>query len=305
MTETAEAEAVYSAIEEAARLVDVPCSREKVLPFLTAYGDALPQSVIAFRVATGERRAGELDCRFTMLPRDADPHDTAVAHGLAVKTDHPVDALLADIRARFPVDCYGIDFGVVGGFKKSWSFFPPDDMQHMAQLAELPSAPESLKANLDFFARHGLDDKGSLIGIDHKNRTMNVYFGEVPAECFETKNILSILHELDMPDPSERMMRLGEVAFGIYTTLSWDSPKVERITFAVMTPDPTALPVSLEPRIEQFVKSAPTKVGADDRKFVYAVTVGPDGEYNKLQSYYQWQPRIMNLMLLESGDDDA
>jgi hypothetical protein len=257
--------------------------------------------VIAFRVATGERRAGELDCRFTMLPRDVDPLDLAVSEGLAEKTDHPVGSLLSDIRERFPVDCYGIDFGVVGGFKKTWSFFSPDDLQDLAKLADIPSMPRSVGENVPFFARHGLDDKVSLIGIDHKNRTVNMYFGEPPAEVFERETVRSMLREHGLPEPSEQMLSLGEVAFGIYTTLSWDSPKVERLTLAVMTPDPTALPVPLEPAVERFVKTAPSTVDAADRRYVYAVTSSPKGEYNKLQSYYQWRPRMLNLMLLDDS----
>jgi hypothetical protein len=304
MSGTAELAGLYSAIEESARLLDVACSRDKVWPILTAYGDALAQAVIAFRVATGARRAGELDCRLTMLPKDVDPYALALSNGLTAETDHPVGALLSDIQGRCPIDCYGIDFGVVGGFKKTWSFFPPDDLQGLSRLADIPSMPRSLAENVSFFARHGLDDKASLIGIDYQHRTVNVYFGEPPAECFEPKTILSMLREIELPDPSEQMLKLGQKAFGIYVTLSWDSSKIERICFAVMTPDPMALPARLEPKIEQFVRSVPYAASAADRKFVYAVTSSTGGEYYKLQSYYQWRPRMLNLMLLSDSIED-
>jgi Aromatic prenyltransferase Orf2 len=298
MSGTAELAVIYSAIEESARLVDAACAPDEVWPILTAYGDALAQAVIAFRVATGARRAGELDCRFTMLPRDVDPYARALASGLSTATDHPVGALLSAIRERFPIDCYGIDFGVADGFKKTWSFFPPDELQELPRLAAIPAMPRSLAENGDFFARRGLADKVSLIGIDYPQRTVNVYFGTPPAECFEPANIRSILHEAGLPDPSERLLALGAKAFGIYATLSWDSAQIERITFAVMTPDPTALPTRLDPKIEQFVRRAPYTYDAADRRFVYAVTASTDGEYDKLQSYYQWRPQLLNLMLL-------
>jgi hypothetical protein len=298
MSGTAELAEVYSAIEESARLVDVACSREKVWPILTAYGEALAHAVVAFRVATGVRRAGELDCRFTMLPRAVDPYAVALSHGLVAPTDHPVGALLGELSERFPVDCYGIDFGVVEGFTKTWSFLPPDDMQRMSDLARLPSAPGCLAANLDFFTRWDLEDKASLIGIDYPSRTANVYFGEVPADCFRPGAILAMLRELDLPDPSGQLVALGEQAFGIYVTLGWDSPAVRRITFAAMTPDPTALPVRLDPRIERFVREAPSRTDPADRRFVYAVTSSRAGEYHKLQSYYRWRPRMLDLMLL-------
>ena len=301
MSGTAGLADLYSAIEEAARLLDSACSRDKVWPIMTAYGDSLAQAVIAFRVATGTRNAGDLDCRFTMLPKDVDPYVVALSNGLATATGHPVDDLLSDIRERFPVDCYGIDFGVVGGFKKTWSFFPPDDLQKLSQLADIPSMPRSLAENVDFFARHDLEDKASLIGIDYRHRTLNIYFGEPPAECFEPKTVISMLREIGLPDPSEQMLRLGQEAFGIYVTLSWDSLTVQRLCLAVMTQDPTSLSTRLDPKIEHFAKNAPC--AAADRRFVYAVTSSPDGEYNKLQSYYQWRPQMLNLMLLSDSTE--
>ena len=37
-----------------------------------------------------------------------------------------------------------------------------------------------------------------------------------------------------------------------------------------------------------------------DRKFVYAVSSAREGEYYKLQSYYQWRARILHRMRLEN-----
>lgn len=303
MTETAEVAALYSAIEEAARLLDVPCSRDTVWPILTAYGDVLAQAVVAFRVATGEPRAGELDCRFMMLPKDVDPFARATATRLVTATAHPADQLLAELRVGFPVGSYGIDFGVVGGFKKTWSFFPPDDMQRLSALAGVPAMPRGLAENLDFFTRYGLEDKGSLIGIDHKSKTINVYFGTPPAECFQPATITSMLRELGLPAPSEQLLRLGEQAFGIYVTLGWDSPRVERICFAAMTPDPLGLGVPIESRIERFVHHAPHD--PTDRRFVYAIASSATGEYHKLQSYLRWRPRMLNVMLLSDSVEET
>jgi 6-linalyl-2-O,3-dimethylflaviolin/7-geranyloxy-5-hydroxy-2-methoxy-3-methylnaphthalene-1,4-dione synthase len=284
MSRTVELADLYSAIEESARLLDVACSRDKVWPILTTYGDTLPLSkdALMFRVATGARHAGELDCRITMLPKDIDPYGLALSNGLTTKTDHPVGVLLSDIQGRCPIDSYGIDFGVVGGFTKIWSFFPADDKQGLSMLADIPSMPRSLAENGSLFARHGLGDKSSLIGIDYQHKTMNVYFTGLPAECREPKTILSMLREIELPNPSEQMLKLGQKAFAIYFTLNWDSSKIERICFAVMTPDPMTLPVRLEPKIEQFVRNVPH--GAD-HSFVYGAVASPDGEYYKLSHH--------------------
>ncbi|WP_328499769.1 aromatic prenyltransferase [Streptomyces sp. NBC_00457] len=303
MSESAELADLYSVIEESARLANVTCSSDKVWPIMTAYGDMLAQSVIAFRVATGARNAGDFECRFTMLPKELDPYAVALSNGLIAETGHPVGSLLGEIHRNFPIGSCGIDFGVVGGFKKTWSFFPTGGVQSLSELAGLPSMPRSLSENLDFFTRHGLADIVTLIGIDYSHRSVNLYFGRIPAECFEPDGMRSILREIGMPDPSERMLQLGGQGFGIYTTLSWDSPKIERITYAAMTTDPMTLPVQIEPEIKQFVEKAPYSTA--DRQFVYAITASPNGEYHKLQSYYQWQPGVQHFLLASDPGADA
>lgn len=300
MSGTVELAELSAAIEQSARLLDVPFSRDRVEPILAAYGsgEALAGAVIAFRVATGARHVGDLDCRFIMLPKETDPYETAVSRRLLPETDHPAGDLVADLRAGFPIDSHGIDFGVVGGVKKTWTFFPADRMQRLTDLAGLASMPAGIGAHADFFARYDLADKASLIGIDHPHRTVNVYFGTPPAACFEPATIRSMLRGLGLPEPSAQLLALGEQAFGIYVTLGWDSPGVDRVTYAVMTPDPLALPVPVAPRIERFVTGAPYAGASADRRFVYAITASTGGEYQKLQSYYRWRPRMLDVMLL-------
>jgi len=299
MSGTAALVDLYSALEETARRLDVPCSRDKVWPILTTYEDAIPEAVIAFRVATGARQAGEFNCHFMMLPGDVDPYALALSNDLTPKTDHPVGTLLAEIDERCPIDSHGIDFGVVGGFKKAWSIFPADDLQRLSTFAGLPSMPRSLAGHAEFFARYDLADRASLIGFDYGHKTVNVYFGTPSAEFLEPKNILSMIHDLGLPEPSERMLRLGQEAFGVYVTLSWDSSKIERFCFSIMTPDPMALPARLDPRIEQFARIVP--YNAAGSKLVYAAISATEGEFYKIQSYYQWQSRTLSLMRLSDS----
>jgi 6-linalyl-2-O,3-dimethylflaviolin/7-geranyloxy-5-hydroxy-2-methoxy-3-methylnaphthalene-1,4-dione synthase len=291
-------ESLYAAIEQSARVLEVPCSRDKVMPILTVYGKSLAQAVIAFRVATGQDHSGELDTRFT-VPLDVDPYALAVANGLLPPTDHPVGELLADVRAHCPIDSYGVDFGVVGGFKKIWLVLPRGELQEVSKLAGIASMPRSLGESLDFFARYGLGDTVGLLGIDYRKKTVNVYFGEPPAEGLAAETVRSMLREVDQAEPSAQMLELGQKAFGIYVTLNWDSPKVERICFAVATADPTELSVPLDPTIERFVQHV--RQSEVNSRFVYAVASQPDGEYYKLQSYYRWQPEVLDIMQLSDG----
>ncbi|WP_020673231.1 aromatic prenyltransferase [Amycolatopsis nigrescens] len=292
MSENAELERIYSVIEETAQLVDVACSRAKVWPVLTTFGDTLAQAAIAFRVATGARYVGELDCRFS-IRMDVDPYSTALSNGLTEETDHPIGALLSEIHDRFPIETLGVDFGVVGGFRKIYAFFPGEDLQSLSKAADMPSMPRSLAGNLDFFTRYGLSERVTGISIDYPSRTTNVYFGWTPADRFDTKTVLSMLRDLELPDPSEQMLTVAKEAFGMYLTLSWDSPKILRFCFPMPTPDPTTLPVQLEPKIEQFTRGVSR--GSAMGKYVYAATSTPDGEYYKLSSYYQWRPQVIDL----------
>ncbi|WP_049575632.1 aromatic prenyltransferase [Streptomyces sp. SBT349] len=301
MTGTGELEGLYSDIAQAAELLDVPCSREKVWPILTAYADDLPpQAQIAFRVATN---AAGLDCRFASLPPDIDPYAIALSNGLTEETDHPVGTLLSDIQERFPLDYHGIDFGVVGGFKKTWTFFPLTNLQKVAELAKVPSMPRSLGENLDFYTRFGLDDKVSLIGIDYPSKTLNTYFLGSPAESRQPEAVRSMLSEFGLPEPSEQMLKLAQQATGYYTTLSWESSKIERITFAVVVPDLEALPdrVDVDPKIEKFARNGPYTYAPAERKGIYGVTSSPRGEYYKLQAWYQLTPHMLKMLSPDSS----
>lgn len=300
---TTESAELYSAIEESARLLGVTCSADRVRQVLTTYEDALPHAVICFRVATDERHAGELNCHLMMLPKDVDPYALALSDGLIEATDHPVGGLLADIAQRCPIDSYGIDFGVVSGFQKAWAIFPGDRMQQLSTLAEIPAMPSSLAGNLSFFTDRGVEGNACLVGIDYARRTANVYFGELPDECLEPDAVRSMHRDIGLPEPSERMLTLARQAFGFYTTLSWDSSRIERISFSVMTPDPLALPIEFDPTIEHFVRTVP--YGTDGPKIVYAAMTASGEEYCKLQTYYRWRPRILSFMQLADSDGGA
>ncbi|MFR9770855.1 aromatic prenyltransferase [Nocardia sp. SC052] len=293
-TTESELEDLYAAIEESARLWNVPCTREAVRPTLTAYGAMLTRSVISLRVVTDARRSGDLDYRFLTLPSDIDPYDIALSNELISETDHPVGALLDEVRERCPIHSYGIDIGVVGGFKKIWPFFPADGMQKVSELAELPSMPPSLADHAGMFARHGLEDKVGLLGIDYHDKTMNVYFPGLSADYFEPRAIVSLHRDAGLPDPSDDFLSLTEKAFDIYATISWESRRIERLCFPVITPDPTTLPVRIEPRFEQLVDKVP--ISTTDRRFTYAATSSPEGESYKFSWFYQWQPRILDRM---------
>jgi hypothetical protein len=291
MSGAAEVEDIYSAIEESARLLDVSCSRDKVWPILTAYGDALTEVAIIFSVSTGSH---EFDYTIQVPPGINDPYAHALSNGFVAETDHPAGALLADIQARISVSEYYFDCGVVGGFQKLYASFP-HDLQEVSNLADMPSTPRAVAENASFFAHHGLDDV-ALIGIDYKRKTMNLYF-QLPAAVagnLEPKTVLSMLREIGMPEPDEQMLELASKSYRIYVTLSWDSSKIERISFAPQprqSLDLSAIQARLEPEIKQFMSSAPYAY-AGERISISVPKWSADGGHLNLGSYYQISPQL-------------
>lgn len=287
---------LYAAIEESARLVGAPFSSENVRPVLTAYGEALTTGAIIFSI--GGRQAGELEYTVQVSDQIADPHAYAVAHGFVEATEHPVGTLLSDIRANVRVSEIFIDCGVVGGFKKVYAQFL-QDFQKVSSLAALPSAPRALSDNADFFDRHGLTDV-ALVGIDYQRRTMNTYF-QLPAGVagnLAPEAITAMLRDIGLPKPDERMLQYATGSYRIYTTLSWDSSDIHRISFAPRPRrgmDLDALPARLDPATERFVKNAPRTYDGDLIN-ASAVKWTPTGEHLDLAAYHQAPPQLLKLL---------
>jgi hypothetical protein len=285
MPGAAEVERVYMAMEEAARLVGLNCSRDKVWPVLTAYKDVLAEAVIVFSVASG-RRATELDFSISMPAEHGDPYVVALSNGLTEETDHPVGAVLSDTQERCPVGMYAIDGEIAGGFKKAYAFFPTDDLQGLSKLADIPAMPRSVAENASLFARYGLD-KVQMTSVDYKRRQVNLYFGDLSAELLEPQAILSMLREMGLQEPGGRELEFAKRSFAVYPTLGWDSSKIERVCFAVITTDPTTVSARTEPEIWKYANNAPFACTGEERVLVYGLTLLPDEEYYKVGSYYQ------------------
>ncbi|QKW10546.1 hypothetical protein HUT18_33150 [Streptomyces sp. NA04227] len=295
MSKATKAEAVYTAIEEAAGLLDIPCSRQKVLSVLSAFGGGVSQeSVVVLAMAGGERHSGDIDYNFTVPTEVGDPYDIAVANGWIEATDHPVSRVLPEIVESSPVTFYGVESGVVGGFKKTYVFFPLDNLGKLSTLAALPSMPPSVAEHARTFAAAGLDNRVSIVGIDYISRTVNIYF---MAGSLEEKTALSMLADTDLPVPGAPLLEFIQKSFSVYPTFGWDSAQVHRICFSVVSPDQAAYPTTLHPEIAHFAHNAPHEYeGA--RVLVYGATVARGEEYHKLGVYFRRPPAFWNNLPL-------
>lgn len=288
---------LYSAIEESARLLGAPFSGDQVWPILNAYRDLLTDGRIVFSAQTGERHTGELEYSVQVSGGTDDPYARALSHGFVAETDHPVGTLISEIRARVSVGEYAIDCGIAGGFKKVYAL--SRDLLGVPKLADIPAMPRALAENADFFARYGLAE-AAVIAADYQRNTMNVYF-QLPASAagsLAPGTILSMLRDIGLPAPDERMLKYACQAYRIYATLGWDSSEIQRIAFAPLPRfglDLSVVPVRLEAGIERFMSGAPYTY-AGERIGIAAVKWSRDEECLDLGSYYQISPSQLKAL---------
>jgi len=304
MSATAEAETVYAALEESARLLDVTFSRDDVWPILTGLGDALGENLVVFSAQTGEPHEGELDYSFAAPSGIGDPYPYAVEKGFLPETDHPVGALLSDVHARIPVKEYGIDCGVVTGFRKFYAHFP-QELQKISKVADIPSAPPAVADNARLFDRYGLTDV-AMIGVNYRDRTVSLYFQFAPEAHLETKAIRAMIREIGLHEPDERMLEFVHKTLRANLTLSWDSSKIIRLALA---PPPgrgldlAEIPAQLPPHFERFATSAP-RVYSGDRVNLFAAKWSADEQILEVCSYYRLST-LQRKLLAETPESQA
>ncbi|WP_225101882.1 aromatic prenyltransferase [Streptomyces sp. CoH27] len=287
MSGTDDVERVYAAMEEAAGLLGVTCARDKVYPLLDAFRGRLDQGVVVFSMASG-RHSTELDFSISAETTQGDPYATVLDKGLFPATGHPVDDLLADTQKHLPVSLFAIDGEVTGGFKKTYAFFPTDNMPGVAQLSAIPSMPKSVAENAELFARYGLD-KVQMTSMDYKKRQVNLYFSNLNRKYLEPESVLALVRELGLHVPTELGLEFCKRSFSVYPTLGWDTGKIERLCFAVISTDPTLVPSEDPGDIEKFhnyATRAPYSYVGEKRTLVYGLTLSPKEEYYKLGAYY-------------------
>lgn len=279
-------ERLCEAAEEAARQVGLDCPREKMTAVLTAFPNVVTDSTVVFNIVNKGGRVGDMSFDFTVPLAEGDPYERALAHGLAEETDHPVRGMFADMLATLPVDCYGVDYGVNGGFNKAYAVFPMGRLQELSKLAAVPAMADTLSKWLGTLAGYGLDGKVSTVAIDHANRTWNVYFNGLSSQHFERATVQAMLRDFGLPKPSGQLLDFAETSSALYPTFSWDSPEIERVSFSTRTTDPAALPAHIEPKLGVLAANAPYTYDGD-RKLVFAGALTTGGEYYKLATYYQ------------------
>lgn len=303
MSERPDLARLYAAAQEAAELVDVACSRDKLWPVLTAFQDAHGSPVV-FNMVAGGGRTGDLSFDFMVPPSAGDPYAIALAAGLAEETDHPVRGLFAELQERFSIYAFGVDYGINDGFNKTYAFFPLGELQELAAVAEVPAMPRGLSEQVPAFVRYGLGDKVSAVAIDYARRTWNVYFNGLSPEHVRRDAVRAMMSDFGLPEPSSRLLDFVETSSALYATFGWDSATVERLCFSARTTDPGALPAHLEPKLKKLAAGAPYTYEGD-RVLVVAGARSRSEEYYKVAAYHEMSAGAHDRVRAVSTDDAA
>lgn len=128
-----------------------------------------------------------------------------------------------------------------------------------------------------------------MTSMDYKKRQVNLYFSELSQQTLAPESVLALVRELGLHVPTELGLEFCKRSFSVYPTLNWDTGKIDRLCFAVISTDPTLVPSEDERDIEQFRDygtKAPYAYVGEKRTLVYGLTLSPTEEYYKLGAYY-------------------
>lgn len=268
-------------VEAAAALAGASFSREVTHNVLKAYQRFFTRSAVSFRTSTRRPEKRELNVRFVELETPEDPHAVALSEGLLHRSGHPIDDLIEQVQRNVPILGYGMDFGVAYGVEKIWPFFPHRP-QPLEVLRSLPSLPQSVQAHTGFLVEHDLTDV-SLFALDYRSRSVNLYFMCRPGH-FSTAQLAELIGALGFEHPGEELLEHCTRAVPIYFTFRWDRPRVERVCFGIIAPEPALPPTHLHPVIDRFVSGVP--FATERRNFIYSVTLSREETFIKVENDY-------------------
>lgn len=287
MAGSVEVERVYGALAEAAGLVGVVPEGDAVRRVLAGHEDLLGDAVVVFSMTASASGSGGLDMSMTVPADHVDPYAFALSSGLIEATDHPVGSVISDLQERFPIGMYGIDLDVSGGFKKAYAAFPSDDLRDVSELVGVPSMPRSVGDNAELLNRYGLGTVQG-VSVDYRRNEINLYCDRISTEALDPGFVRSLLRDMGLREAGEQGLEFAKRTFAIYPTLSWESSRIERICFAVITTDPATTPTTSEPEVGQMWKYATNApFDYERRALVYGLALSAEKEYYKLGAYYQ------------------
>lgn len=273
---------LYTDIMATVRIAEVPgYDEDKIWKVLKAYEQFYTESSVAFRTTTVSKEHRDLSVRYFETSQKHDPYAIALKHKLYTPDSHPIDRLIPEIMEKLsPAGC-GVDLSVRHGFEKIWPVIGP--CIPTEDLFVLESIPDSVKSHADVYARHGLDWIG-ILGVDYTNKSFNIYWIFKDPALMPEENVRGLIHDLGFKVPDEIVLEKLPRFFTVYTTHTWDSPRVERLSFAMASPA-ASVPTHVHPVFKYFVEDVP--IVAKERFITFNSCYGHRGDYMKIEVDYK------------------
>lgn len=279
---TPDYEAFCRDVETTARIAGTPADMTLVREILQVYWDHCSAGWLSFRTTNKPDR--ELSVRYIDFTIPHDPFAMALEHGYLTQNGHPVYKLMTDMAAQYPMLGYGVDVGADYGIEKIWPFVrkpvPVDDLN------SVPSMPASLRSYSDYFKKYNLKWT-SLYAIDYRHKSMNIYF-MFPEPRLSTDQVAHMISDLGFAVPSQEELEVNTRVGALYYTFTWDSPRCERVSYAVPHAPASQFPMHWDPIFARMMRETPTLLNEKCGCIMTAYT--PDhGHYLKIEMDYSGQ----------------
>ena len=263
-------------VQRAADIIEVPVA-DITWDIMRAYEKGFTEDTVGLRITTKKRR--ELNVRYQSLAPQ-DPYSVAVEHGFLTPTDHPVYAICPELIRMRPEAGYFIDLGVTHGFEKIWGFFT--NPLTIEEVCAMETIPASVPAQMDLFKQYGLNWCG-IIAINYRARSMNLYWMD---GSFDTSPEIAgqLVVDSGFPRPSDFDNAFNSKGLGMYMTFTWDSDRIERISFCQGGPA-EAVPAHWPPLVHKYAAEVPLR--ASERGFALCTAYGHGhDDYVKIEGDY-------------------
>lgn len=266
-----------SDVQQTATLVGVPVA-DVNWDIMRVYEQNFLNNPVGLRITTKDEP--ELNVRYqTLTPQNT--YGIAVEHGFIEEEDHPVYAVMRDLYQRYPEAGYFIDLGMSHGLEKMWGYF--ETPLSIETVAEMESLPDSIRKNLDVLKKYEMKWV-SVIGVNYVEKSANIYFVR---NSFPNSPELSrqFLLDIDYAAPPKVDNAFNGDAFVLYLTFSWDSDKIERVSYA-RAGTQEDIPQHWDSQIHEFAAQVPLR--GDERTFTFNTCYGQGiPSYYKIEADYR------------------
>jgi aromatic prenyltransferase len=271
---------LFSDLQQYAQISEVPFNPQAVRQLLDLFGDIYPEATaVSIRTTTHPIPQRDVNFRYMETEIPHNPFERLKDAGLLPLEGHPVEKVIPEVSDRYPV-WWGVDVAVSRGFEKIWAFLKTGvPVDEFLTLPCLPDSARNLRDHLKKFAPPDI----IIVGVDFKNKTMNLYPSIIPPESYEPNKIAAMIADLGFSVPSDEVLQCDSRTVNFYYTLSWAVPTAQRLCYAIPAP-PEALPTHWFPLFKRFVERVPFQ--AERRMFAYNPTYGPRGGYVKIEADY-------------------